>query len=111
MDGLGVDVLRAFGVSGGDFAEAEIAERSRNCLEYANAYFDEFQYWEFMSGSVAAPRFPSDEPRASGAMLSVVTPVFTGLNISPFRSSSAYAVADTSPRAINMYVFNIFIVF
>ncbi len=70
-------------------------------VEYANAYFEGFQNCEFISGSVAAPRLPSALPRASGTMLSVVTPVLTGLNSLSLMSFFAYAnpAQSVSPQA------------
>ena len=44
------------------------------------AYFEAFQYCEWMSGRVAAPMSPIPPPRASGAMESEGIAVLMGLN-------------------------------
>ena len=65
-----------------------VYETEKPALLNAKAYFDGFQYCELTSGSVATPRSPIEPPRASGAILRVVTPVVMGLNMS-FPSPSA----------------------
>ena len=66
------------------------------------------------SGSVAAPRSPSEAPRASGAMPSEVTPVSMGLN-SFFMASSAFAAGEAASRMApanpaDMASFSVFVI-
>ena len=78
----------------------------------ANAYFEAFQNCELTSGSVAAPKSPIEAPRASGVMLSEVTPVVIGLNSFLILSSanSAELVKQNAASVSRDFVIVLFIV-
>ena len=63
-------------------------------------YFAGFQYCELASGSVAAPTSPSAPARASGAIESDVTPVYTGLNWSFCENDGTARTARRNSRII-----------